>query len=941
MGGCVYSCGIHMGTNMRIRYYTPQLILVFWCLHVLHSRYQSLLSLKSEVSQITDVEHCALRRKERTGLLPGTRPDHLPPHASNNRRPSLHYRIQSHSTRRLHRTQRSTPHDFDTYKPAAMASYMYEEVLPHPDRPGEIPCKCCRLDHGLDLPVPKDLTVKQIHTHATSFSHSIFSDWTQLNAILKRFEATIRKRWLKKSAKQRRELLLKVRPTIPLVHRPDFEGFRNQGNARVSRAITCSADAHLTPYINLQDLQQGHNLLLFIHSRGRNTPILFASTDAGKAHLGYGWAEEPEPDGIAMLLSVGVAAQSPRQYGALVPVAKLHPRIGVTHSFDPVYGLLTLEIQQSIYSFLLRCVQHILHDIHPTGYRLMPHAPMPEPLSNLKGVWDTVSTHTIEADYRPPQQLSLSRMRLLIDGRTLAAEDHICSLREDPGYFLEHLKEWREHHFLNGDDTPLNWAVIAGQVFANALDSWQKWTWISMLLGFVRPIHEQLGAAIEGGTRLEEWDEHLWAAVAETIDVIISKPMQNIEIMFPTSSGLRNVMQRPHRFGCCSTESESCIRGAEHGWHIKANSTYAQRRACRIFHILSGLDEDQLALHGLRAVVQEAHYMLEHDTEVSQLIDSWLLTDFFDLAVLVDLQDRIAQFHPFSKSWDAANIAGGELVDHLMKFTQSHSEHAIKAIKWSSFHVKSLGMPNDGRFYYPSEKRRTAVVVRELQSAEAALKKYWTEVESHMEYCGIEFGVLFKLYQASTPSTKDWKEQTFDSPVSHNDSSRNNNDHYDLPTTPPTGTENKKTEIATDERTKRKTHGTAQARFGAVTPPSTPAVDSTIGLRKPIYIPRRTFKVMSALLPSPSTISEAPCEVSWDEFIHALNTLGLVPEKLYGSVWIFKPLPKGEGLVSVERSIQFHEPKSVRRGSKIDLTQVRRFGDRLKRAFGWDGETFA
>ena len=115
-----------------------------------------------------------------------------------------------------------------------MASYTYEEVSPHPDRRGGIPCKCCRLDNGLDLPVPQDLTMKQIQTHAASFSHSILSDWTQLNAILKRFEATIRKRWLKKSAKQRRDLLLKVRPTIPHVHRPDFEGFRNQGNSRVS-----------------------------------------------------------------------------------------------------------------------------------------------------------------------------------------------------------------------------------------------------------------------------------------------------------------------------------------------------------------------------------------------------------------------------------------------------------------------------------------------------------------------------------------------------------------------------------------------------------------------------------------------------------------------------------------------------------------------------------
>ena len=81
--------------------------------------------------------------------------------------------------------------------------------------------------------------------------------------------------------------------------------------------------------------------------------------------------------------------------------------------------------------------------------------------------------------------------------------------------------------------------------------------------------------------------------------------------------------------------------------------------------------------------------------------------------------------------------------------------------------------------------------------------------------------------------------------------------------------------------------------------------------------------------------------MSWDDFIHALNALGLVPEKLYGSVWIFKPLTAGNGLVNADRSIQFHEPKSVRHGNKIDARMVRRLGDRLKGAFGWDGETFA
>ena len=146
-----------------------------------------------------------------------------------------------------------------------MASYVYEEIAPHVRA-----CKCCRADQGLDLPVPKDVGLVEVGRLAKSFSYNIFSDWTQLNAIIKRFEPLIRKRWLKKSAKQRREVLLAARPSMPLVHRPDFVGFRQTSNR------------HLTPYINLEDLQQGHNLLLFIHSRGRNKPALFASTDAEK-----------------------------------------------------------------------------------------------------------------------------------------------------------------------------------------------------------------------------------------------------------------------------------------------------------------------------------------------------------------------------------------------------------------------------------------------------------------------------------------------------------------------------------------------------------------------------------------------------------------------------------------------------------------------------------
>ena len=81
-------------------------------------------------------------------------------------------------------------------------------------------------------------------------------------------------------------------------------------------------------------------------------------------------------------------------------------------------------------------------------------------------------------------------------------------------------------------------------------------------------------------------------------------------------------------------------------------------------------------------------------------------------------------------------------------------------------------------------------------------------------------------------------------------------------------------------------------------------------------------------------------EIAWTELLQAMNTIGLQPEKLYGSVWMFRPKAKGECKIDVNRSIQFHEPKEVRRGNKISANYVRTFGRRLKHAYGWEGGMF-
>jgi hypothetical protein len=210
-----------------------------------------------------------------------------------------------------------------------------------------------------------------------------------------------------------------------------------------------------------------------------------------------------------------------------------------------------------------------------------------------------------------------------------------------------------------------------------------------------------------------------------------------------------------------------------------------------------------------------------------------------------------------------------------------------------------------------------------------------------MKYYAVDAEILLKDIVNTVPSTNttpDWKEEVTDLPSPKSKLPDGNHVH-ERALRPHIGNENKKTEISSAEKVKRKTQGKAQGNT-QVSAPALPATADDDDQPPPIKIPPRSFKVMSALLPSPANIGQAPRAVSWDEFLYTMNTIGLVPEKLYGSVWIFKPLPPGEGLVDLKRSIQFHEPKDVRRGNKIDFLHVKRLGDRMKRAFGWHGDTF-
>lgn len=67
----------------------------------------------------------------------------------------------------------------------------------------------------------------------------------------------------------------------------------------------------------------------------------------------------------------------------------------------------------------------------------IPIQPEPPALSTSETSLALLATVAAEAPYRLPASLNLTRLKAIVAAKRSAAEDHIWSLREDPGYFAD------------------------------------------------------------------------------------------------------------------------------------------------------------------------------------------------------------------------------------------------------------------------------------------------------------------------------------------------------------------------------------------------------------------------------------------------------------------------------------------------------------------------
>ncbi|KAL9018873.1 MAG: hypothetical protein Q9185_003844 [Variospora sp. 1 TL-2023] len=784
-----------------------------------------------------------------------------------------------------------------------------------------------------NLPIPIFLSFSEAKSAAQRYSKDIFTAQRDLVKILSHHEGTIIKRWLKKTTAQRQKVLTTAYPSIPLTHRPDFWALRKENPAQL-RTGTQYRDHWLLPSLNREDLSKPQNLLLFLRSRARNPPGIFVNADANSVHIGHTARAVMPPylSGYTMLL-LGQNTQA--AYGRMIAWDEDDEAFDMMSTgigLQPGEGLQVLEIQQRKMQFLLECAKGILQDL-PLNEPDLPISPAPAhvPLPVTSPDWPSLTQEIEEAPYRVQSAFDIGCLRPLIGARRNEAEDFIWSLREDPSFFQQVVLEWSEHRqekLLTARGKPhpvlqhdIFWERVLSNMVSNAYFDFMVWDLVLKGIDHFLHLKGEHAHQTSSSPELAESLEQALAHFEYLVDQFTKGLVGNWEVSMVASPPLRQHYVREPQ-----DPTNTRIK-------VMSKGTSRKRGDHLIWLLEVFLQEDQLFLCGLENVCDELEREIRTDRASRERISPYIAKLISDLSLFGELKRQIGLATP------------GPRMSVVVEQKEKHTEFEKKTkllgqifnvLTKTDTKLAALGIPQ-GKFNYPSEKRRTAATTRAMQKAEKNLDVFWTYVD---DYCKDETGKTIHgmlngiLKDRQLQRTPDWVEQ--DPKPQHS----NNHSDLDPALSQFAAIElQSRTESTIDiaisqakEKQKSKTHGIP--RTGSSAPEREIENNAcTEENDKPTIfeVSKRGFKVFTTLFHT-STEEEPPGDLPWSEFLSAMASVGFSIKKLDGSAWIFAPVDD-----KWRQSIIFHEPHP---SSKMSFQVARRFGRRLCRRYGWTSENF-
>ncbi|KAI0057268.1 hypothetical protein BV25DRAFT_1438839 [Artomyces pyxidatus] len=248
--------------------------------------------------------------------------------------------------------------------------------------------------------------------------NELFPTYDRLHSVVLAHEATIRKRWNKKTAAKRRALLQEAYPNIPLKHAPEVQAFKNTP----AESLHSLRDTFLLYFVNVEDLtaEGGAYFLSLLHHRSHLFPSFFVQYDTDRLHFGI------VSSAIKRVFVEGcsVLCYGDRStYGKVVDWEEDN-EYGLNYQYlefrgDALHGsdaLVVFEAQSKLIAFLSTMVEKILWDVDLSPVPVLDPATklsppdIPVPKASDYG-WASISRqHNLRAYLDPGEGFSLASL---------------------------------------------------------------------------------------------------------------------------------------------------------------------------------------------------------------------------------------------------------------------------------------------------------------------------------------------------------------------------------------------------------------------------------------------------------------------------------------------------------------------------------------------------
>ncbi|KAI1108569.1 hypothetical protein F5Y14DRAFT_74617 [Nemania sp. NC0429] len=795
---------------------------------------------------------------------------------------------------------------------------------------------------------PETPSPSEVRQEAKDRSINIYAHYERLHSILERHEATIQKRWEKKTRTQRIGVLVQAWPDMPLTHRPDFAAFRKHAG-NLNSVARKHRSSFVWPMINQEDLGEPKTLTLLLNSRGRNLPHTFAASDGEGMHLGkVTMAIVPIFLNTYVMVLNGATRQE--DYGKLLAWEEHEDAFDWMHTrkqFLPGEGLLILEFQERLLEFLVDCCKAILHDIPldqmiSDKFAIQPEPPLKESL-DASG-FSTLNVMAKEAPYRPPAKLDLEKIESLLSARTARAEDHIWSLREDPSYFAETILDMKEHlvsvHFTGKsslDDRMM--ARVISAVLVESFSQLESFAELRQQATHLRELSSKYASEFSPQKDLPE--EYLAALLRfrHYLNRVMKGALNQLKLSAAISPPLRGFFIRNDP----RSVQSSTIN------FVTTSAIRKDKIAQQLIWLLRTLWEDgqDLFLCRMTSVIDELDRLLKAEPRALELVSPYVAMLIGELSITGECLRQLEIFQPWANGFEQALVDREEGIKKEFKEHTKVWAQVLDALKEKNvIAIQQLGDPSGGKFQYPIGKRQNKANIDALRASEANLDAFWNAVDHMLQRKAGNMSDTAYRRVLSQPRylqrTPQWVEPAAKKKDVSSQNHKENNASYDYVLSLPFSrlfqgdgldlSARAETLSLGAGKTKVKSRGMPGPESTGEDEPAPPPPPGSLADVQPLFkVDARALKVFRTVFFDPAANTTAG-EVAWRDFLHAMDSTGFTAQKLYGSVWHFQPTK-----LDVERSIQFHEPHPR---AKIPFLVARRHGRRLSRAYGWQGTMF-